>query len=390
MRVPPRNWPKPYTLEHLTVVQERFYRLHFKPGVVAGDPLRIDADSVYPMTLAHEVLSEYDENPVLAERLLRVLLVSYGNGRYSYSLKTALHDIDLLEGRWQKRFDEGSARVQARLLLAFPVELATDRVTAAQVFSWSMVLTKTTISFLNLFGEILQADLDRFHDEHGVSMLQDFWNTMTSEAPAETIAEAMRGRIGVDLQDEAVVWMVNHYRQEGRRSSSDWTAFREFDRLERAIPGLENAPMLDAFEPVWRQYVKQFTRAAENTVREINGLPLVGEKNVSETKLLRELQTAFPEETVLHQVRPRWLAPQSLDIVFARRNVAVEYQGVQHSRPVELFGGADGFALQQQRDENKRRLCEANGMMLVEVFPNYRISDVVRDVKVLLDAIIDE
>jgi hypothetical protein len=116
------------------------------------------------------------------------------------------------------------------------------------------------------------------------------------------------------------------------------------------------------------------------------GLPRIGEGLVSEVRLLNELREAFPDEVVNHQVRPTWLAPQSLDIVFADHGVGVEYQGAQHSRPVEFFGGEKAFEGQQMRDAIKRSLCEANGFHLIEVFPDYALSEVVREVRAALSA----
>ncbi|TWP32449.1 hypothetical protein [Leekyejoonella antrihumi] len=57
---------------------------------------------------------------------------------------------------------------------------------------------------------------------------------------------------------------------------------------------------------------------------------------------MNRLQKSFytVDEVVNHQVRPPWLALQSLDIVFRGHSLAaVEYQGVQHSSPVDFFGG---------------------------------------------------
>jgi hypothetical protein len=66
--------------------------------------------------------------------------------------------------------------------------------------------------------------------------------------------------------------------------------------------------------------------------------------------LLRQIQAAFPKERVVHLGRPGWLAPQTPDIYPLDRNIGIEYQGAQHSTPVEYFGGAKAFELQLERD----------------------------------------
>jgi hypothetical protein len=84
-------------------------------------------------------------------------------------------------------------------------------------------------------------------------------------------------------------------------------------------------------------------------------------------------------------MRPWWLGPQSLDILFHGRGIAVEYQGAQHSHPVEFFGGTVAFQKQQERDATKRRLCAQNGVLLFEVHPDYVLEDVIAQIRRALD-----
>jgi len=45
-------------------------------------------------------------------------------------------------------------------------------------------------------------------------------------------------------------------------------------------------------------------------------------------------------------------------------DLAVEYQGEQHFKPIEIFGGEKGFQENKERDKRKKMLCEANGIRL--------------------------
>lgn len=385
VKVPPRNWPATFNVQDFTVAQERFFRIHFKPAVMSRRPLDVGRDSVYPMAMAQDAVAQYDADPGAVEHVIESLYTAYGAFRYAYALRGMQTDLDFLAQRWQKCFDEGLSRDRGGLLLAIPHYLASDRVTARDVIRWCPTLTKATYSHFGEFVENLQIDLDRFHLEIGRSMLADFWQVMASDEPVEAIAESMRGRVGPDLTDEDVIWSVERQREHGLYA--DWLAFTALDGMARPIPGLERSPKFGAFGYVWEQYVKRFIRHAENTTRESAGLPRVGEGNVAEVRLLRSLQLAFPDETINHQARPVWLAPQSLDIVFTHRNIAIEYQGAQHTRPVEFFGGAEAFEIQKQRDVIKRSLCERNGMTLLEVFPDYDLGVVVKTIRELLDEV---
>lgn len=57
----------------------------------------------------------------------------------------------------------------------------------------------------------------------------------------------------------------------------------------------------------------------------------------------------------------------SYDFILPNNNVLIEYQGVQHYKPVKHFGGVDAFKVQQHRDELKRTYAKENGYMLIEV-----------------------
>lgn len=76
------------------------------------------------------------------------------------------------------------------------------------------------------------------------------------------------------------------------------------------------------------------------------------------------LKAFLPEAEIIRHARPTWLAPQHLDIFLPEFGVAIEYQGEQHYRPIDIFGGAPGFAATVERDERKRRICSFAGIQL--------------------------
>jgi hypothetical protein len=72
----------------------------------------------------------------------------------------------------------------------------------------------------------------------------------------------------------------------------------------------------------------------------------------------------FPD--AIREYSPKWLGRQRIDIYIPSKNIGIEYNGEQHYRPVDWFGGNEGFLNQQKRDERKRDLCETNGLPLIE------------------------
>ena len=106
-------------------------------------------------------------------------------------------------------------------------------------------------------------------------------------------------------------------------------------------------------------------REAENIVREMKGIPKIGERWISETMLFNYIDILFPQYTVQREASPAWLGQQRLDIFIPELNLAIEYQGQQHYHPVDLFGGEEGLIKTKERDKIKAKKCKAEGIELI-------------------------
>lgn len=71
-------------------------------------------------------------------------------------------------------------------------------------------------------------------------------------------------------------------------------------------------------------------------------------------------------EDTQYQYRAKWLGLQSLDIYIPSLNIGIEYQGQQHYKPVDYFGGKEKLNEQKERDLTKKKLCVKNGIKLLE------------------------
>tara|TARA_B110001452_G_scaffold264724_1_gene268197 strand:- start:57 stop:1751 length:1695 start_codon:yes stop_codon:yes gene_type:complete len=120
---------------------------------------------------------------------------------------------------------------------------------------------------------------------------------------------------------------------------------------------------------------------SQNDFREKKGLPKIGEGWISETELYYLLKNEFPNETLLHHGKPKWLGRQHVDIWFPDKNIGVEYQGLQHDQPVDFFGGEEGFKKGQERDDRKKSLFKKNKSHLIEVRKGYNLDEVVEQIK---------
>lgn len=83
-----------------------------------------------------------------------------------------------------------------------------------------------------------------------------------------------------------------------------------------------------------------------------------------EVTLFQMVRKKYPD--TLYQYRPEWLGRQSLDLYIPSLRTAIEYQGVQHYMPIGFFGGEEALSQRRLLDQQKKQLCEDNGVRLIE------------------------
>lgn len=127
-----------------------------------------------------------------------------------------------------------------------------------------------------------------------------------------------------------------------------------------------------SFKVKYGAYIRKFEieeelneTEAENKVRELKGVAKIGEKWINETLLFNYINVLFPRCSVEREASPAWLGNQRIDIFIPELKLAVEYQGQQHFKAVELFGGKEGLAKTKQRDRDKLVKCKKNRINLV-------------------------
>lgn len=84
----------------------------------------------------------------------------------------------------------------------------------------------------------------------------------------------------------------------------------------------------------------------------------------TETQLFALVSSVYPD--AIYQYGADWLHRQSLDVYIPSLKIGIEYQGKQHYEPIVYFGGEEHFFRQQDNDRKKRKLCEDNGIRLIE------------------------
>ena len=111
---------------------------------------------------------------------------------------------------------------------------------------------------------------------------------------------------------------------------------------------------------------RQVTKIIENLTREEFGFRKIGEQWVSETLLYQLIVQLYPNQEIIRNIRPKWLEGLELDIYLPQLNLAFEYQGQQHYKPIKAWGGDKAFKALKRRDARKKELCRQLGIRLIE------------------------
>lgn len=127
----------------------------------------------------------------------------------------------------------------------------------------------------------------------------------------------------------------------------------------------------------------------EKLWRKSNGLPDFDYKWKSEAELFIFLKKRIPSAMIEMHASPRWLGRQHFDIYFPEYGIAVEYQGEQHSKAIEFFGGEEGLKQTKLRDKKKKKLAKENNCTLIYAYPDMDESLVLEEVEKVINSLAD-
>ena len=107
----------------------------------------------------------------------------------------------------------------------------------------------------------------------------------------------------------------------------------------------------------------------------------------AESKLEREIRLMLEENNIkyVYEKPFDWLGKKTLDFYLPEYNIAIECQGEQHFKPVELFGGEEVFKKQLQRDKEKYKKCLEHGIDIIYYANNIKRKNILTSLdKVLI------
>ncbi|MFF2678074.1 hypothetical protein ACFVRT_15995 [Arthrobacter koreensis] len=218
----------------MTRFQESFYHRVFLPAFLAGSAVDVNGQPGYAEVLVASLVEERDADPSAARRSLTALIDAYpyekGGPLYA---KDTLAMFCFLDGDFAAGYDALGLGATASLHLTLAEHLGHPPLTALQVLRWGeWGITRKGIHDMNNILRALQARLDAFQAENGVSIVTDFWRRLTADKPVDGVV--------ADIEDEVqqVFTAGSWSRTDPRRRGS--TPIRRIGTLKARYRGLSH------------------------------------------------------------------------------------------------------------------------------------------------------
>lgn len=106
------------------------------------------------------------------------------------------------------------------------------------------------------------------------------------------------------------------------------------------------------------------------------GCPNCSEKSHGEKRISTWLENnniPYESEKTFSDCRDKICLP--FDFYIQKYNKIIEYDGIQHFKPIEYFGGEKAFKTQQKHDKIKDDFCKENGISLLRI-PYYKYNNI--------------
>lgn len=88
-----------------------------------------------------------------------------------------------------------------------------------------------------------------------------------------------------------------------------------------------------------------------------------GENKIKE--VLNSLNIEFETEKKFNDLK--YKVPLRFDFYIKDKNIAIEFDGIQHFKPIEYFGGEEYLEVSRIRDEIKNTYCKKNNIKLIRI-----------------------
>lgn len=99
-----------------------------------------------------------------------------------------------------------------------------------------------------------------------------------------------------------------------------------------------------------------------------------GEKEIQ--KILENLNISYITQKSFSDLKSKknMVLRFDFEVLYKNKKILIEYQGEQHYKKINFFGGEEGFLQRKEHDDLKRQYCKRNNIPLIEYSYNETIS----------------
>ena len=340
--------------------QKEFYE-EFRNNFFNDVYIDIEGNNFYAFYLKNDLEQNYSEDVNsflnLYEKLTR---------HYPVTKKYSYHSItNTLESK--NNYSKAWELISSRRSLFFETVIEYEKKLGKNLVDGAIIEKLVGHSHLTEFG---QRNIDRvvYH---------------ANEVLSKTLG-AMRNKsfFSQFLKNDQPISQSASYYKKFYFSAAEYKHYKQLD--EHQVKSNYKRRIPHVIEKAIYSQCRIILKQAEDLYRETIGMPKVGEGWISETELYYKICDAFKELKIIHHASPKWLGRQHLDIFIPKYKIGIEYQGAQHYKPIDFFGGQESFYKTVERDNRKKRICEQNGCILIYVDEGYEISEVVSKIKAII------
>lgn len=362
--IPIPYWPQRYIYPHHDMSSEpddiqKFYK-YFKETFINGTLLDTEGYTNYFFMLAFDLKKEIHDPNVLAskyEELSRAYPIL--KGYCDDILVDVYNDKQMYVNAWD--IVKNTSYLSYKIIRFYTTKIGhdiLDGVIAAKLCGTSC-LTNFGQSHIDNILPFFKPCLEKFEKEKGCCFHDLFYDS-------DMGYKSINGK-----------YVPEYYKQFYQLDTSSYSLYEAIGMDEYHANRLDEILVV---EHAVLEQLRVLLIAAEDAYRESIGVPKIGEGWISETALFYKIKEHYKYYKVVQHGRPKWLGKQHFDIYFPENNIAIEYQGIQHYQAVDYFGGEEGLASNQERDERKRGLCKKHSCKLICVNEGYKFDDVITSI----------
>lgn len=125
-----------------------------------------------------------------------------------------------------------------------------------------------------------------------------------------------------------------------------------------------------------KKHNKFFFMTPNNHISKKEGCPIcnesMGEKTIR--KILEKYNITFKRQKIFKDCK--YLKNLKFDFYLSNYNICIEFDGIQHFKIIDYFGGEKEFKKIKLRDEIKNKYCKENNIKLLRIKYNENINDI--------------